>query len=67
MPDMGKLAPKDKANGKFRALKAKHFTDANRDQRIAKALAILDLPVAHFSLDKETWKWAAENAEIEDV
>jgi hypothetical protein len=30
-------------------------------------LALLDLPAPKITLDKETWKWAAENAEIEDI
>jgi len=64
---MGNPASQENPNGKLGALKAKHFTDADRDQRIAKALAILDLPAPTFTLDKETWKWAAENSEIEDI
>lgn len=63
---MAKPAPQEKPNGKLATLKAKHFTDVNRDERIANALAILELPAPNFSLDKETWKWAAENGEIED-
>jgi len=64
---MAKPAPQNKPNGKLATLKAKHFTDVNRDQRIADALALVDLPALDFSLDRQTWKWAAENMEIEDI
>jgi len=64
---MAKPASKENVNGRLAELKAKHFTAEDREQRIGKALAILDLPAPNFILDKETWKWAAENAEIEDI
>jgi hypothetical protein len=64
---MAKRASKKAIDGKLAELKAKHFTAEDREQRIGKALAILDLPAPNFILDKETWKWAAENAEIEDI
>lgn len=67
IPAMAKLASKANVNGKLAELKAKHFSAENRDERIAKALALLDLPAPKITLDKETWKWAAENAEIEDI
>ena len=64
---MGKPAAQENPSGRLALLKAKHFTDADRDQRIANALAMLDLPAPNFALDKATWKWAAENGHIEDI
>ena len=64
---MAKPASKENVNGKLAELKAKHFSAEDREQRIGKALAILDLPAPNFILDKETWKWAAESTDIEDI
>ena len=64
---MAKLASKENVNGKLAELKAKHFGAENREERIGKALALLDLPAPKIILDKGTWKWAAENADIEDI
>ena len=64
---MAKRASKETVNDKLAELKAKHFTVEDREERIGKALEILNLPAPNFILDKETWKWAAENAEIEDI
>lgn len=67
MPGMAKRASKDTANGKLAELKAKHFTAEGREERIARALEKLNLPGPKFDADKETWKWAAENADVEDI
>ena len=64
---MAKPASKQAIDGKLAELKAKHFTAEDREERIGKALAILDLPAPNFILDKETWKWAAESTDIEDI
>lgn len=64
---MAKRASKKAADGKLAQLKAKHFTPEGREERIARALEILNLPGPSFNADKETWIWAAENADIEDI
>jgi len=64
---MAKRASKETVDGQLAELKAKHFTVKGREERIARALEILNLPTPKFILDKETWKWAAENTEIEDL
>jgi hypothetical protein len=64
---MAKRASKETADGKLAQVKAKHFAVEGREERIARALEILNLPGPGFDADKETWKWAAENADIEDV
>jgi hypothetical protein len=64
---MAKRESKKTLDGKLAKLKAKHFTAEDREERISKALAILNLPAPNFVLDKETWKWAAENTDIEDI
>ncbi|MGH7847199.1 MAG: hypothetical protein ACREQW_18795 [Candidatus Binatia bacterium] len=62
-----KRSSKDIAEAKLAKLKAKHFTPEGRKERIAKALQILEAPTASFSLDRETWKWIAEDADLEDL
>jgi hypothetical protein len=64
---MAKRASKKAADGKLAQLKAKHFTPEGREERIARALEILNLPGPGFNADKETWIWAAENGDIEDI
>jgi hypothetical protein len=64
---MAKYASKEPVNGKLAELKAKHFTIEGREARIGRALEILNLPGPSFILDKKTWKWATENAELEDI
>lgn len=64
---MAKRASKDTAKDKLAELKAKHFTPAGRKDRIAKALEILSLPGPSFKVDRETWIWAAQEADIEDI
>ena len=63
---MPKRASKETANGKLAELKAKHFTPEGREERIAKALQALEMPARSFTLDRETWKWIAEDADLED-
>jgi len=64
---MAKRASKKAADGKLAQLKTKNFTPEAREERIARALEILNLPGPGFNADKETWIWAAENADIEDI
>lgn len=67
MLNMAKPASKDTTKDKLLELKAKHFTPEGREDRIARALEILSLPGPSFKVDKETWIWAAQEAEIEDT
>jgi hypothetical protein len=53
------------ATAKLAKLKAKHFTPKGRKERIAKALQILEAPTPGFSLNRETLKWIAEDADLE--
>jgi hypothetical protein len=55
------------AKAKLKKLKAKHFSAEGRETRVARALEILSLPGPSFQADKETWIWAAEDADIEDI
>jgi hypothetical protein len=64
--NMAKPASKDTTKDKLLELKAKHFTPEGREDRIAIALEILSWPGPSFKVDKETWIWAAQEAEIED-
>jgi hypothetical protein len=64
---MAKRASSETANDKLAELKAKHFTHEGREERIAKALQVLEAPAPSFALDRETWKWLAEDAELEDL
>jgi len=66
LTNMAKPASKDTTKDKLRELKAKRFTPEGREDRIARALEILSLPGPSFKVDKETWIWAAQEAEIED-
>ncbi len=66
MTDMAKPASRDTTKDKLLELKAKRFTPEGREDRIAKALELLSLPGPSFKVDKETWIWAAQEAEIED-
>ena len=58
-----KRHPKDK----LAELKAKHLTVRDRQQRIAKALEILNRPGPTFKLDRKTVKWIAQDVEIENL
>jgi len=64
---MAKRVSKDITGDRLAELKAKHFTPEGRKERIARALEILSLPGPSFKVDKETWRWAAQEAEIEDM
>jgi hypothetical protein len=64
---MTKRAHKETPKDKLAELKAKHFTVKGREQRIAKALEILNRPGPTFRLDKETVKWLAQDVEIENL
>jgi hypothetical protein len=64
---MAKRAHKETPKDKLAELKAKHFTVKGREQRIAKALEILNRPGPTFRLDKETVKWLAQDVEIENL
>jgi hypothetical protein len=55
------------ARAKLRKLKAKRFSKEGQESRVARALEILSLPPPNFRVDKETWVWAAEDADIEDI
>jgi len=64
---MAKRASKETANRKLAELKAKHFTLQGREERIAKALQALEMHAPGFRLDRKTWKWIAEDADLEDL
>jgi len=64
---MAKRASKEPANTKLAQLKVRHFTPEGHKERIAKALQILDTRVPGFTLDRETWKWVAEDLAVEDL
>ena len=64
---MAKRAPKEVPKDKLADLKAKHFRRKGREERIAKALEILNRPGPTFRLDKEIVKWIAQDAEIENL
>ena len=64
---MAKRASKETANGKLAELKAKHFTPEDREERVAKALKALETPASGFMIDRETWKWIAQDADLEDL
>ena len=64
---MAKRARKEMAKDKLAELKAKHFTREGREQRIAKALEILNRPRPTFKLDRKTVKWIAQGVEIENL
>ena len=64
---MAKRASKETPKDKLAELKAKHYTLESRDERITRALEILNLPGPSFSLDKDSWVWAAQEADIADI
>lgn len=55
------------AKAKLKRLKVKHFSPEGRGERVARALEILSLPGPSYQVDKETWIWAAQDADIEDI
>jgi len=64
---MAKRISKDTPRDKLAELKAKHFTPEGRKERIAKALEILSRPGPRLKLDKETVRWVAQDADIENI
>jgi hypothetical protein len=64
---MAKRAPKETPKNRFAELKAKHFSSKGREQRIVKALEILNRPGPTFKLDRDTVKWIAQDVEIENL
>ena len=64
---MAMRTSKDIAGDKLAELKAKHFTPEGREDRVTKALQALETPAPGFTLDRETWKWIAEDADLEDL
>ena len=48
-------------------LSAAQFPREERELRIAKALAALHAPNSLTGVDRATWKWAAEEADLEDI
>jgi len=64
---VAKRVSKEIAKQKLAELKAKHFTPEGRKDRIAKALRALETARFGFALDQETWKWLAEDADLEDL
>jgi hypothetical protein len=64
---MAERATKETPKDKLAELKAKHYTLKGREQRIAKALEILNRPGPTFKLDRKTIKWIAQDGEIENL
>ena len=64
---MAKRAPKEIPKNRFEELKAKHFSSKGRDRRIAKALEVLNRPRPTFKLDRDTVKWIAQDADVENL
>ena len=64
---MAKRALKETPKNRFEELKAKHFSSKGRDRRIAKALEVLNRPRPSFKLDRDTAKWIAQDADVENL
>lgn len=64
---MAKRVPKEMPKDKLADLKARHFRPKGRQERIAKALEILNRPGPTFKLDRATVKWIAQDVEIENL
>ena len=64
---MAKRAPKETAKNRFEELKAKHFRSKGRHRRITKALEVLNRPRPSFKLDRDTVKWIAKDADVENL
>lgn len=45
-------------------LRARHFSPEAREERIARSLAAVEGP-SPIQLDAETWRWVAEDIELE--
>lgn len=48
-------------------LKERHFTLEGKAQRIEKAFQALNAAAPSFVADSDTWKWAAQEADVEDM
>jgi hypothetical protein len=48
-------------------LRSAQFPQEERNRRIARALATLHSPNPLTGVDRATWKWAAEEADLEDL
>ncbi len=46
--------------------RAWHFRPHGREERVARSLSAIDAPNT-ISLDPETWRWIAEDIDIEDI
>jgi len=64
---MAKRALKETPKNRFEELKAKHFSSKGRGRRIAKALEVLNRPRPSFKLDRDTAKWIAQDADVENL
>ena len=51
---------------KLAFLRAMHFGPIGREKRIERSLAAVDSPIS-ISLDPESWRWIAEDLDIEDI
>jgi hypothetical protein len=67
MSAMAKRAAKETLKDNLAELMAKQFALKGREQRIAKALEVLNRPGPTFKLDRETVKWIAQDVEIENL
>lgn len=59
--------PRFAGRARLAHLKERHFTPEGREQRIARALQALNEAAPSFVADSATWKWAAQEADIEDM
>jgi hypothetical protein len=53
------------ARARLAALKASRFSPAGRPARVQRALAALAASSPGFDLDRQTWKWIAEDVDLE--
>ncbi len=51
---------------KLAFLRAWHFRPHGREERVARSLSAIDFPNT-ISLDPESWRWIAEDPDIEDI
>lgn len=64
---MAKRAPKETPKNRFEELNEKHFSSKGRERRIAKAFEVLNRPGPTFKLDRDTVKWIAQDADVENL
>ncbi len=69
-PPLGTLQPyfdsKAVARARLTRLKEMQFSHEGRDARITRALQVLSETGLNFQFDPSTWKWIAQEADIED-